>query len=48
MYDNSVPDYLYLAVLAGSMSDNPSYSGLCNECGNASNYAFKILIYYYI
>ena len=24
------------------MSDNPSYAGLCNECGNASNYAFKI------
>ena len=42
MYDNSAPDYLYLTVLAGSMSDNPSYSGLCNECGNASNYAFKI------
>jgi predicted aldo/keto reductase-like oxidoreductase len=28
-----VPDYLYLIVLGGAMSNNPSYAGLCNECG---------------
>ena len=33
MYNNKVPDYLYLTVLGGAMSDNPSYAGLCNECG---------------
>jgi len=33
MYDNSAPDYLYLTVLGGAVSDNPSYAGLCNECG---------------
>lgn len=33
MYDNHVPDYLYITVLGGAMSDNPSYAGLCNECG---------------
>lgn len=33
MYNNSAPDYLYLTVLGGAMSDNPSYAGLCNECG---------------
>ena len=26
MYDNSAPDYLYLTVLAGSMSDNPRHT----------------------
>ncbi len=33
MYENFVPDYIYLSVLGGAMSDNPSYAGLCNECG---------------
>ena len=33
MYDNSAPDYLYLTVLGGAMSYNPSNAGLCNECG---------------
>ncbi len=33
MYKNSVPDYLYLCVIGGAMSDKPAYAGLCNECG---------------
>ena len=48
MYDNSAPDYLYLTVLGGAMSDNPSYAGLCNECGKCIDYALKKLIYYNI
>jgi predicted aldo/keto reductase-like oxidoreductase len=32
MYESYVPDYIYLSVLGGAMSNNPSYAGLCNEC----------------
>ncbi len=31
--NNGELDYLYLTVLGGAMSDNPSYAGICKECG---------------
>jgi predicted aldo/keto reductase-like oxidoreductase len=34
MYNNNAPSYLYLTVLGGVTSDNQSYAGLCDGCGN--------------
>ena len=34
MYNNNAPSYLYLTALGEVTSDNQSYAGLCDGCGN--------------